>query len=117
MEAVWNVDSSGVGCLRQESPAERIQVPRPQVVERQIGVVLLAAIQVSIGSGARGPERIAPGVVRVRVSHGARGVGQLAYAAGAVVSIEARRPSATDELVLVYPLAAISVGPLNGTVD
>src|ERR1039458_10294553 len=59
----------------QESPGRGIEVPRPQVVEAQFRVVLLAAAQIHVRRRTGCVDFVAPSVVIVSVGDGAGRVG------------------------------------------
>jgi hypothetical protein len=103
-----NVSLVGVWGLK---PArQHIVKPRPQMVQVEIAVESLAAVQVGIRDRARAGDRHAEGVELVGVAHRARGVRREAHIAVAVVAVEGWCPRAAGELVLADALHSVAVG-------
>ena len=92
--------------LRKEPAAQWIEVPRTQIVEIQIAVILLAAIQVRIRRRTRGVDCVAPCIEIIGISDCARSIGQRTDASHAVVAVETGCPGTTDELALADALEA-----------
>ena len=82
---------------RQEAPGVGLIVPRPQVVRAQVGVVLLAAIQIRVRRRAGLMQDHAVGVIRITVGDVPRRVAQSPHAPQAVGMIIARRAHVSRE--------------------
>lgn len=100
---------------RHESARKRVVIPRPQVVEAQIRVELLTPVHHFVGRAAADGERVSKRVIFVAVGHCAGHAGQLPHVAAAVIAVEARRPDAIDDLVLIDALQAVGIGTRDGS--
>ena len=105
-----NLSFSAAPRLVQMGTSDAYVVAVAQIVDPQVCVVLLAAVEVVVGRGAGLGEAVAVGVVLVRVGRVSVVVGELANVAAAIVPVKARRPCAVEHLFFVDPLPAVGVG-------
>jgi len=110
MNVTGNGDAARLGVARQEPVGDRVIPARAQVVEAQVGVVALAAIEIDVRRCAGLGEQVAEGVVLVGIGDHACEVGQHAHRALAIVDVEARRPSIFQSLALADALVSVGVG-------
>jgi hypothetical protein len=82
---------------------------RPLLIQVQIAVEPLAAVQVRIRDRFGAGDGHAEGVVLVGVAHRARSAGGEADVEVAIVAVEAWRPRPANKLILAYPLQAVGV--------
>lgn len=80
-----------VGVLVPEAAGGLVVEPGAEVVLAEVGVVLLASIQVGVVAVSRAADEVAEGVVVPGVGDRAALVGQGADAAAAVVEVVAKR--------------------------
>ena len=75
------------GIHRDEAAKRRIQIPRSEVVEREMAVKELACVEVLIRSRTGFVKQISKGIVGVGIGDNARCVGEGASAAEAVIVV------------------------------
>jgi len=90
MHALWVqagrvVDRTLVWVAAHEAAAGRVVPARAQVIEAEVGVVALAAVEIGVGGGAGLGDQVAEGVVLVGVGDGSGGIGEHAHRAPAVL--------------------------------
>ena len=93
---------------RQEAPGVGLIVPRPQVVRAQVGVVLLAAIQIRVRRRAGLMQDHAVGVIRITVGDVPRRVAQSPNAPHPVGVIIAHRAQSRPRASLFTAEAEVS---------
>jgi hypothetical protein len=87
------------------------------MVQADVLVEPLAAIQISVRRRSRARDRHAKRVELVGVAQRAGGAGQEADVAMPVVAVEARRPRAADQLIFSDALQTSGVGLCGRTTD
>src|SRR5439155_20781250 len=91
-----------------EPARDLVIVPRPQIVQAEVAIELLAAVFEVVGGGAGASDQAAEGVVLIRVRDRSCAASQETDVAVAVVTVEAGRPGRAVELVLADPLQAVT---------
>jgi len=100
-----------------EPTRQVVIVTRSQVVQVEIAVEALAAVQIRIRDRSRACDGHTESVELVSIANRARGAGGEADVAVAVVAVKARRPRAADQLVLADALQAVGVGLCHRAAD
>src|SRR5262249_43901614 len=99
---------------RPKSSSVRVVIPSTQVVELQIGIILLTSKQIAIRRTASASDQISEGVVVVRIRYLSQIIGEVANIVVAVVTIEAREPGRAFQSVLADQGMTVRVNSVNG---